>query len=64
MASNPCNVYVGVDDDESLRRTLARPLCATGMQAIAYACAEALRADLKQPRFDCLVLDVQMPGMW
>jgi FixJ family two-component response regulator len=55
------NVYVGVvDDDESLRRSLARLLRAAGMQPIAYASAEAFRADLKQPRFDCLVLDVQM----
>jgi FixJ family two-component response regulator len=25
--------------------------------------AEEFRADVKQPRFDCLVLDVQLPGM-
>jgi FixJ family two-component response regulator len=58
------NVYVGVvDDDESLRRSLARLLRAAGMQAITYASAEDFRADGKQPRFDCLVLDIQLPGM-
>jgi FixJ family two-component response regulator len=58
------NVYVGVvDDDPSQRRALARLLRAAGMQSVAYESAEAFRADVKQPRFDCLVLDVQLPGM-
>jgi FixJ family two-component response regulator len=58
------NVYVGVvDDDESQRRSLGRLLRAAGMQPIAYASAEEFRADGKQPRFDCLVLDIQLPGM-
>jgi FixJ family two-component response regulator len=61
---NSGNLSVGVvDDDESIRRSLARLLRAAGMQAITYASAEAFCADLKQPRFDCLVLDVQLPGM-
>ena len=65
MASgNPANVYVAVvDDDESLLRSLARLLRAAGMQPITYSSAEAFRADVKRPRFDCLVLDVQLPGM-
>jgi FixJ family two-component response regulator len=58
------NIYVGViDDDESQRKSLARLLRAAGMQPIAYASAEEFRADVKQPRFDCLVLDVQLPGL-
>jgi FixJ family two-component response regulator len=58
------NIYVGVvDDDESLRRSLARLLRAAGMQPITYSSAEEFRADEKQPRFDCLVLDVQLPGI-
>jgi FixJ family two-component response regulator len=58
------NVYVGlVDDDESQRKSLARLLRAAGMQPIAYASAEEFRADVRQPRFDCLVLDVQLPGI-
>jgi FixJ family two-component response regulator len=65
MASgNPANVYVAVvDDDKSLLRSLARLLRAAGMQPITYSSAEAFRADVKRPRFDCLVLDVQLPGM-
>ena len=57
-------VYVGVvDDDESLLRSLARLLRAAGMQPVTYSSAEAFSADAKRPRFDCLVLDVQLPGM-
>ena len=33
------------------------------MQPIKYASAEAFLADRKQPRFDCLVLDVHLGGM-
>ena len=58
------NVYVGVvDDDESIRRSLARLLRAAGMQPVTFSSAEEFRADVKQPKFDCLVLDVQLPGM-
>lgn len=58
------NLCVGVvDDDESLRRSLARLLRAAGMQPTTYASAEELRADVRHPRFDCLILDVQLPGM-
>jgi FixJ family two-component response regulator len=57
-------LYVGiVDDDEGLRRSVARLLRAAGMQPITYASAEDFRADVKQPRFDCLVLDIQLPGI-
>ncbi len=57
-------IYVAViDDDESLCRSLGRLLRATGMQPITYASAEAFLADTRRPRFDCLVLDVQLGGM-
>jgi FixJ family two-component response regulator len=58
------NLYVAIiEDDESLRRALARLLRAAGMQPVAYASAEEFRADVKQPRFACLVVDIQLPGM-
>jgi FixJ family two-component response regulator len=61
---NPSNVYVAVvDDDASVCRSLSRLFRAAGMQPISYSSAEEFRADAKQPRFDCLVLDVQLPGM-
>jgi FixJ family two-component response regulator len=52
-----------VDDDENLRRSFARLLRAAGMQPFTYASAEAFLADPERPRFDCLVLDVHLPGM-
>lgn len=58
------DVCVGVvDDDESVRRSLARLLRAAGMQPTTYASAEEFRAQAPEQRFDCLVLDVQLPGM-
>jgi FixJ family two-component response regulator len=52
-----------VDDEENLRRSFARLSRAAGRRAITYGFAEALLADLGRPRPDCLVLDVQLPGM-
>jgi FixJ family two-component response regulator len=58
------NVYVAVvDDDDNLCRSFARLVRAAGMQAITYPSAEAFLADTNHPRFDCLVLDVQLTGM-
>jgi FixJ family two-component response regulator len=57
-------VYVAVvDDDDNFCRSLSRLLRAAGMQSITYASAEAFLADTKHPRFDCLVLDVNLGGM-
>ena len=61
-SSPPLYVAI-VDDDESLCRSLARLLRASGMQPIAYASGEDFLADDKSPRFDCVVLDVQLGGM-
>jgi FixJ family two-component response regulator len=62
--SNTQPLYVGVvDDDENFCRSVARLLRAAGMQSITYASAEAFLADTKHPRFDCLVLDVNLGGM-
>lgn len=56
--------YVAVvDDDESLRRSFSRLLCAAGFQPVAYPSAEAFLQDSKRPQFDCLVLDINLPGM-
>ena len=57
-------IYVAVvDDDESLCRSLSRLLRASDIQAVTYSSAEAFLADTKHPRFDCLVLDIQLGGM-
>jgi FixJ family two-component response regulator len=52
-----------VDDDESARRALSRLLLAAGLQPVAYPSAEAFLGDTQRPRFDCLVLDLQLGGM-
>jgi len=62
--SNTELLYVGVvDDDANFSRALGRLLRAAGIQSITYTSAEAFLADTKQPRFDCLVLDIQLGGM-
>ena len=56
--------YVAVvDDDESLCRSFARLLRTAGFQPVTYTSAEAYLEDAKRPRFDCLVLDIQLDGM-
>jgi len=52
-----------VDDDENIRRSFSRLLRAAGMQPMAFLSAEAFIADERHAQFDCLVLDVQLPGM-
>jgi FixJ family two-component response regulator len=60
----PASLHVAVvDDDENLRRSFARLLRAAGMRPITYGSAEAFLADTMRPRLDCLVLDVELPGM-
>jgi len=56
--------YVAVvDDDESLCRSMGRFLRSAGMQTVTYTSAEALLDDSKRPRFDCLLLDIQLAGI-
>jgi FixJ family two-component response regulator len=52
-----------VDDDASLCRSFSRLLRAAGFQPITYSSAEAFLQDAKRPRFDCLLLDIQLGGM-
>ena len=62
--SSSQNIYVAVvDDDESVCHSLSRLLRAARFQPITYSSAEAFLADKKHPRFDCLVLDIQLKGM-
>lgn len=64
MNSNLDDIFVGiVDDDGSIRRSLARLLRAAGMQTVTYRSAEEFLTSATVPRLDCLMLDVQLPGM-
>ena len=63
MSSSP-NIYVAViDDDESICQSVSRFLRAAHINPITYPSAEAFLADAKHPKFDCLVLDIQLEGM-
>jgi FixJ family two-component response regulator len=63
MSSSQNICIAVVDDDESVCRSVSRFLRAADLQPIAYPSAEAFLADTKHPKFDCLVLDVQLDGM-
>jgi hypothetical protein len=63
MTSTATTYVAVVDDDQSVRRSFARLLRAAGIQPVTYGSAEAFLADLKRPKFDCVVLDVQLGGM-
>lgn len=51
-----------VDDDERLRALLTRYLSTNGFRVSAAAQAADARALMKSIAFDCLILDVMMPG--
>ncbi len=49
-----------VADDESLCRSLGRMLREIGMKPTPYPSVEAFLEDAQRPRFDCLLLDMQL----
>lgn len=55
-------VYV-VDDDESVRRSLARLLASIDLRVETFASAEAFVADVDPSASGCLMLDLQLLGM-
>jgi len=61
MSDTPSRVFI-IDDDSSVRTSLARLLDAAGYATEVFACAEDY---LARERFDgiaCIILDVRMPG--
>jgi FixJ family two-component response regulator len=52
-----------VDDDESLRRALARTVRLAGFEVEAFPSVEALLAAGVPERDACLLLDVDLPGI-
>jgi len=51
-----------VDDDEAIRESLRMLLFTGGLGSCAYESADAFLADSDPPRFDCMLLDIRMPG--
>jgi len=62
MASGPHATLCIVDDDEAIRESLRLLLYANGFNSIAYRSADDFLADQNPPRFDCMLLDIRMPG--
>lgn len=52
-----------VDDDESIRDSLPGLLESFGFEATPFASAEDLLGSGAIDAFDCLILDISMPGM-
>ena len=51
-----------IDDDEAIRESLRLLLYAGGMNSCVYESADAFLADDNPGDFDCMLLDVRMPG--
>jgi FixJ family two-component response regulator len=62
LAEIAATVYV-VDDEESIRRALARLIRSAGMTARTFPSAEAFLAQSHPVSTACLVLDVRLPGL-
>jgi FixJ family two-component response regulator len=52
-----------IDDDESVRESLPDLLRQFGYAAVAFGSADQFLASGRCPDFDCLILDIAMPGM-
>ena len=58
------NIYIAViDDEDTICRSMSRLLRAAHFQPVTYSSAEAFLTDTNRPKFDCLVLDIQLKGM-
>lgn len=52
-----------LDDEEHFRRALSRLLQAHGYDVASFSAGEELIAGLARQPFDCVLLDLHMPGM-
>jgi FixJ family two-component response regulator len=52
-----------VDDDESMREAIISLMRSAGYEPVAFPCAGDFLSSEQVRRTDCLVADVQMPGM-
>ena len=62
MATRNVRVAI-VDDDASFRRALRRLLTASGLDVETFATGEGFSTRSQSNRPDCLLLDLQMPGL-
>jgi FixJ family two-component response regulator len=52
-----------VDDDESMRQAVKALIASMGVSAEDFSSAEAFLNSGRSQAFDCLILDVRMPGL-
>jgi FixJ family two-component response regulator len=52
-----------VDDDISIRKSLDRLIRSAGLEVLVFASAEEFLKSAHPRKADCLILDVQLPGM-
>jgi FixJ family two-component response regulator len=52
-----------LDDDDSVRHALSQLLRSAGFDALPFATAEELLESPARPPVDCLIADVNLPGM-
>jgi FixJ family two-component response regulator len=52
-----------VDDEESIRKSLRRLLMAADLDAVVYASGQEFLDALRVRQPDCVILDLQMPGL-
>ena len=63
MAPSRSAVIAVVDDEASVRKALLRLLRSSGYEAQAFASGPEFLRTLPYTRYDCLVLDLNMPKM-
>ena len=51
-----------IDDDEAIRESLRLLLYAEGLNSCVYESADAFLSQKQHPAFDCMLLDIRMPG--
>ncbi len=63
VGTHDASVIAIVDDDESLRRSLANFLRSIGFRVETFASAEDFLTSARREHSECLVLDLEMTGM-
>jgi two-component system, LuxR family, response regulator FixJ len=63
MSSGASASIAIVDDDDSLRHSLVRLFRSAGYSVEAFASATEFLSSLSVGRPDCVILDLQLPGM-
>ena len=57
----PATIFI-LDDDESVRKALARLIRTAGMSAVSCTSVDQLLASPALSECDCIVADIRMPG--